>query len=208
MRFFILIAAFLFMTAAPAFASYEDGKAAYEERDWFNAVRTLRPLAEQGDDRALVLLGNMYMDGKGVEQSAETALAHYKQALVNSNDTAMLNIATMYAEGLAVEKNFETAFDWYKKSANHGNPAAQFLLASVYINGHPKLPDVEGDLVTAYSWFRIAAKQTELPKISEVASEFSKRLVQQLSPEQIMEAEKRAKAWKPVNPQTDSKGEE
>ncbi|MGM0423071.1 MAG: tetratricopeptide repeat protein [Pseudomonadota bacterium] len=196
------------MTATPALASYEEGKAAYEKRDWFNAVRLLRPLAEQGNDRALVLLGNMYMDGKGVEASPEKALAHYKQALVNNNSNAMLNIATMYAEGLAVDKNFETAFDWYTKSAEHGNPAAQFLLGSVHIKGHPELPNLKGDMVTAYMWFRIAAKQKELPEIGEVADEFSKRLVQQLSPDQIMEAEKRAKAWKPANPSTDSKGEE
>lgn len=208
MRYFILITAFLFVTvSSTAFASFEEGKAAYEEKDWFNAIRYLRPLAEHGDDRALVLLGNMYNDGSGVGTDHQKAMEHYTRALANDNHNAMLAIATMHAEGLSVDKDFETAFEWFTKAANYGNPAAQFLLGSVYMGGHPELPDLETDLVTSYMWYRITAEQDTLPEIGEVADEFSKRLIQQLSPAEIVEAEERAADWQPLSSTTATKGE-
>ncbi|MFZ5790585.1 MAG: peptidoglycan-binding protein [Pseudomonadota bacterium] len=52
----------------PARADYYDGLTAYQGHDFATAFRELRPLAEQGDARAQMLLGLMYRDGQGVPQ--------------------------------------------------------------------------------------------------------------------------------------------
>ena len=44
----------------------ETARAAYEREDYEAALRELRPLAEQGDAEARVMLGEMYYSGKGV----------------------------------------------------------------------------------------------------------------------------------------------
>ena len=164
MRFLTFFAAFLILTSGLAHAGLEEGRRAYMKENWLGALQNLRPLAEEGNDEALLLLGNMYNDGKGVEQNHTVALAHYKQAVAAGNDNAMLAIATMYAQGLGVEKDMETSFTWFQQAANAGNPAAQLMLGSFYLKGHDDIPTVDADLVKSYGWFRIAARQDRLPE--------------------------------------------
>lgn len=190
MRIFLAAVISFILISSSAFATLEEGRMAYQAEDWFNAIKHLRPLAEEGNGEALVLLGNMYNDGKGVEQNHEMAFAHYKQALPSGNDNAMLAIATMYAEGLGTAKDFPTAFEWFQKSAEAGNPAGQFMLASLYLNGHPELPDLKADIVKSYGWYRVTARQTRLPEVAAAGKELAKRLTVQLSPDQILAGEK------------------
>src|SRR5262245_42524333 len=58
-----------------AWASYEDGQAAFEQRDYQEALVELQPLAEQGDARAQYLVGIIYRDGLGVQTDFVTAYA-------------------------------------------------------------------------------------------------------------------------------------
>ena len=189
MRFLTFFAAFLILTSGLAHAGLEEGRRAYMKENWLGALQNLRPLAEEGNDEALLLLGNMYNDGKGVEQNHTVALAHYKQAVAAGNDNAMLAIATMYAQGLGVEKDMETSFTWFQQAANAGNPAAQLMLGLFYLKGHDDIPTVDADLVKSYGWFRIAARQDRLPDVAKAAKELSRRLTVQMSPQQILDGE-------------------
>jgi TPR repeat protein len=49
--------------AAPAWAGFDQGVAAYKSEDYATALRELRPLAENGDAQSQFLLGNMYREG-------------------------------------------------------------------------------------------------------------------------------------------------
>lgn len=190
MRILLTAVLGIMLFSSTAFAGLAEGRAAYKAEDWFTAIKNLRPLAEEGNDEALVLLGNMYNDGKGVEQNHELAFAHYKQALAAGNDNAMLAIATMYAEGIGTEKNFPTAYNWFEQSAKAGNPAAQFMLASLQLKGHPELPDMKPDIVKSYGWYRITARNDRLPDVAKAGKEMARRLTVQLTPDQILEGEK------------------
>src|SRR5262245_23221530 len=55
----------LLSSGGAAWASYEDGQAAFEQRDYQTALMELEPLAEQGDARAQYLVGIIYRDGLG-----------------------------------------------------------------------------------------------------------------------------------------------
>jgi len=206
MRFIALTLSFLILTfTTPALASYEDGLTAYQQKDWFNAIRNLRPLAEENDDRALVLLGNMYNDGNGVPKNSKTAFEHYKRALINNNNNAMVAIATMYAQGMGVEKDFKTGFNWFKKSAEYGNSAGQIMFASILIKGHPELPELEPNPQHAYAWYRIVELNATEASFKKLGTELGKRLSSQLTPDQIVNAEKFAKNWQPVSTETETK---
>ena len=190
MRFLYAALFAILITTSSAFAGIEEGRKAYMAEDWFTAIKELRPLAEQGNGEALVMLGNMYNDGKGVSQNHEMAFSQYKQALASGNDNAMLAIATMYVQGLGTEKDFPAGFEWFTKSAEAGNPAGQFMLASLYLDGHPELPDLKPDPVKAYGWYRIAARQDRLPDVATAGKELARRLTVKLTPDQILEGEK------------------
>ena len=194
-----IFALMMVLIISPSYAAdtFEDGQEAYTKRDWFNAIRILRPLAEQGNDNALVILGNMYSDGSGVKQDQKVALDHYKRAAAKGNTTAMTSIATMYAQGIGVEKDFKKSYDLFVKAANLGNPAAQIMVASIYVKGHPDLPDLKADPMRSYAMFRVVERTAEKEQYKKVAEQFAKRLISELDTEQVLQAEEIAKNWKP-----------
>ena len=57
----LLAAALICGAAAPAWADFDDGVAAYEAGDYATALKEWRPLAEQGDAEAQFNLGKMYI---------------------------------------------------------------------------------------------------------------------------------------------------
>ncbi len=59
-------AVLLVVLAAPAWAGFDDGMAAYDRGDYETALREFRPLAEQGNALAQHNLGVMYDNGQGV----------------------------------------------------------------------------------------------------------------------------------------------
>ncbi len=65
---------------APAWAGFEEGKAAYNRGDYATALREWRPLAEQGNAIAQNNLGVMYGDGKNVTQDYVQAHMWYNLA--------------------------------------------------------------------------------------------------------------------------------
>ena len=54
--------------AAPAWAGFDEGDAAYDRGDYATALREFHSLAEQGHAKAQWRLGAMYTDGRGVPQ--------------------------------------------------------------------------------------------------------------------------------------------
>ena len=60
MKRLALALAILIGLAAPAWAGFAEGVAAYHRGDYETALRELRPLAEQGDADAQYNLGIMY----------------------------------------------------------------------------------------------------------------------------------------------------
>jgi hypothetical protein len=57
----------------PAWAGMEEGEAAYNRGDYATALRECQPLAEQGNHKAQMLLGRMYLEGQAVTKDAEQA---------------------------------------------------------------------------------------------------------------------------------------
>jgi TPR repeat protein len=67
---------------------FEEGRAAYERRDYATAIKKLRSLAEAGNAEAQTYLGAMYAKGQVVPQNKIVAYALFNLAAANSSKVA------------------------------------------------------------------------------------------------------------------------
>lgn len=119
-----------------------------------------------------------------VSGNYETALSTFMPlAETNDDGWSQYFLGRMYANGQGVEQNYETAAKWFRKAAEKGLHDAQFRLGRLYAAGQ----GVPVDYEYAYGWYSVAAHQKN-PK----ASEALERARENLSDEQLVEAEKLA----------------
>ncbi len=111
--------------AAPAWAGFDEGVAAYERGDYETALREFRPLAEQGQARAQVNLGLMYEKGQGVPQDDAEAVKWYRLAAEQGAADAQFILGFMYGTGRGVARDDVAAGRWYRKAAEQGAAAAE-----------------------------------------------------------------------------------
>jgi TPR repeat protein len=76
--FLTALAALLLCNSATWAGPYEDGVAAYKRGDYANALRLIRPLAEQGNAVGQLILGAMYTEGQGVKQDYVEAIKWFR----------------------------------------------------------------------------------------------------------------------------------
>lgn len=111
------------LVAPVAFAGpFEDGYAAYNEKDYATALRLWRPLADQGDAEAQSNLGLMYYNGQGVPQDYTQAVAWLRKAADQGYMDALNNLGTMYEKGLGVPQDYVQAHRLYNLAAAGSSP--------------------------------------------------------------------------------------
>ena len=144
-----------------------DANAAVGRGDYATALRLVRPLAEQGNALAEVLLGSMYesgggdqtymgyADGHGVPQNYAEAMKWYRLAAEQGNAYAQVILGARYAEGQGIPQNFTEAMKWYRKAAAQNDAKAQYNLGICYENGR----GVVKDYLEAAKWYRNSAEQ-------------------------------------------------
>lgn len=107
----------LFM-AVPAIAgSFEDAMLEYERGEYIAAYQLIRPLAEQGDPDAQLMLGFMYDMGHGVPQDFAEMEKWYKRAARQGNTAAQSTVRLME------ERSRMEA--WYRGDVEPGDAAAR-----------------------------------------------------------------------------------
>jgi TPR repeat protein len=143
MRFALaLFLAFLQLPVAAIAGPLEDGKAAYDRRDYETALKLLQPLAGQGNAEAQVDIGNMYERGWGVKQSSADAVGWYRKAADQGDADAQFELGSMYVYGDGLNKDEAEATKWHQKAlkvwrpiADRGNAEAQFKIGLMYERG-------------------------------------------------------------------------
>ena len=140
-------------------ADYEKGETAYQNGDYATALSELKPLANQGYDRAQFRLGWIYDMGYGVPEDDKHAVKWYTLAAEQGHDGAQFNLGWMYfyGEGVPEKMNqrFPIALKWYTLAAEQGHDGAQNNLAYMYANGLSGTFDYK----TAVKWYTLAAEQ-------------------------------------------------
>ena len=204
----------------------EDVAAAFERKDYATGLRILLQLADAGDAEAQHALGLIYANGTGVKKNDAEALKWIRKAADQGNADAEYNLYELYRDGKLglsrdvellemwllrsaehgnpiaqsligwdydtgqneTKQNYHEAVKWYRKSANQGYASGQFSLGTKYKNGE----GVTKDYVEAYKWWSLAAGQQ--PLFSSNVDSLEKTMTR----EQIAEAQKLAREWKPT----------
>ena len=198
LRRFAITAGCLGLLCSAALAgTFEDGDTAYWRHDYAQALQILRPIADQGDTNAQVVIGAMYLNGFGVEKNGGEAIRWFLRSAGNGNPKAQAMLAHLYFSGGAgVRRDLAVSAAWDRRAADQGYAAAQYSLATLYENGF----GVPQDYVEAMKWSILAVShyapsETESRRLAAVNRD---RQAEHLSPAEITEAEKRARKWKPI----------
>jgi TPR repeat protein len=130
----------------------------------------------------------MYSHGRGVQQDYAEALRWYRKAADQGDAFAQYELGYMYHHGYGVSPDYAEAARWYRKAADQGNTASQVSLGLMYNQGM----GVPQDYVSAHMWFNLAAA-------SGYAGAANSRddVATKMTPEQVAEAQRLAREWKP-----------
>jgi len=88
------------------------------------AAAMLKLLADQGNVKAQSRLGQMYLEGQGVERNDQEGLRLARAAASLGDVDAQLRIGGLYEQGRGVPQNNFQAYVWYSAAARSGNAAA------------------------------------------------------------------------------------
>ena len=120
----ILLTVSLLPFGTPAFADFQAGVDAYESGYYATALKEWKPLAEQGDAKAQVLLGFMYGFGQGVNQDYKGGFRWFKLAAEQGNSGAHSALGGMYVVGYGVMQDAIKAHMWLNIAALQGEEDA------------------------------------------------------------------------------------
>jgi uncharacterized protein len=180
--------------ALPARADANSGFAAYERGDYATAFKEFLPLAEGGQASAQAAIGQMYLDGHGVEKDAAAAAHWLERAALGGNARAQAQIGTMYLIGEGVAADPVKAAHFTELAAGNDVARAQVDIAAMYYQGVGVAPDK----TKAYFYALLAARQ---------GNQEGEGLVQlvgaELSPSDRARAEAEAQSWQPGQKPTD-----
>jgi hypothetical protein len=129
MRYLSLIFLTLLIPSLVFAGTIEDGKSALDRKDYPAALKLLRPLAEGGNTAAQLYIGQMYVDGWGVERDMSKALSWYRKAAKLGNADAQYRLGVMYLGIPGVKKDEAESEKWLQKASEQGDPDAQLLIS-------------------------------------------------------------------------------
>lgn len=203
MRIVFAILFCLCLLPATALADFNQGKLAYDMKQWRQAITNLRPAAERGDARAMVLLGNMYAHGYGVEKDEEEAFILFRRAAHQDNLDGILATAAFYQEGRGVSKNTRLAIEWFGRGAEMGSQSCAFFYAvHTYQGSKGKTYDFKPDAAESYKWFVIASRSAGMPAMAKTAENMAKQIGDKMNPLERAAAQRRADDWRPKSAST------
>ena len=137
----------------------------------------------------------MYLEGKGVPQDYAQAAQWSRKAAEQGHAGAQVSLGSMYIQGTGVPQNYAEAEKWFRKAAEQGDRTAQSMLGSFHFEGL----GVTKDYVESYMWLTLSVarwKDKQSPFLQK-AADLRDSVAKKMNPQQIAEAQRRAKEWKP-----------
>lgn len=160
MRIFIsaIFAGLLFVTAVPAHADMAAAQQAYAEGDFTRALELWQEETNAGDADAAWYVGNMYIDGLGIDYpDPELAVIYYQMAVDAGQVEAKVSLGLLYAQGRGVDQDYYRAFSLLYEAALEEHPVAMVEIANYFFDGVPG--QVEQSRGHAFEWFGLAARR-------------------------------------------------
>ena len=189
LRFPVALMLSIICLAAPAWADFKLGMDAHHRNDHATAMREWQPLAEQGHAGAQYQLGLLYANGQGVTKDDAKARQWYEKAAAQGHTEAQVNLGVllMYARG--GQQDYKMAVYYLRLASNKGNDLAQRRLGQMYERGE----GVQQDYVKAYMWYSLGSANDGV----EAGARLRDALAKRMDTDQIAEAQKLAREWKP-----------
>lgn len=131
-----------------ATALSRDGRIA-DAAPWFERA------ARHGHVDAQVMLGTMYLVGRGVGKDPVAAAEWYGVAAEAGDPWAQFSLGNMYLEGNGVPRDVKKGIRLERLAAEQGHQGAQYNLGALFYNGDA----VARDYAAAANWFERAARQ-------------------------------------------------
>lgn len=119
------------------------------------AASQLAPLAESGDARAQVLLGQILRNPANPQKAPEEAYRWFAKAAEQNSAEALFWLGTMHRLGESVQRDAEQAVKHWQKSAEAGYPPGQAALAQALMAGD----GIAKDAAEAVRLARLAAER-------------------------------------------------
>lgn len=132
-------------------------------------VKALQISARVGDPTDQFNLGQLYREGKMIEQDNVKAAYWYNKAAVQGYAYAQYNLGVCYQDGMGVQQNSSVAVMWFHKAALQGSAAAQHNLAVSYATGE----GIVRNESQAFEWFLKAANQGMVEAQVSVAKRYA-----------------------------------
>jgi TPR repeat protein len=176
------------LAATPAVADGNAGLKAYQAGDYATAFKEFLPLAEAGQAPAQAAIGQMYLNGEGVQQDVGQAAIWLERAAEGGNARARYQIGNMYAAGMGVPADDMKASYYLLKAANQNMAVAQLAMAQRFYHGQ----GVPKDAVQSFLYAALSARQG-----NEDALAIVNTIGPALSPEDQARAKALVEGWKP-----------
>jgi TPR repeat protein len=202
----VIVAVLLSASTALA-GALDEAVAAKNRKDYATAVALVQPLAEQGDALAQYYLGDIYLWGfhdwgeatKWFRKAAEQGHARGEVSFGNTY---------LHSSGDDAPEDWVEAVKWFRKAAEQGDARGQEQLGEMYKRGQ----GVPQDYVLAHMWLNLAGAHSYPTKRDEPADQERAvwaasirtgqgdrdELAVKMTPEQIAEAQRLAREWKPT----------
>jgi TPR repeat protein len=161
-------------------------------QDYVEAAKWIEKAALQGHLKAQYTIGVMYDAGKGVPQDYAEAVKWYRVAAGQGDADSQFNLGGMFTRGQGVPQDHAEAVKWFQKAAEQKHVIAQFIAGVMYATGK----GVPQDYVEAHMWINLAASGAGGDYQKQFA-EWREKVAKDMTPQQITEAQRRAREWKP-----------
>ena len=153
-------------------------------------IKELRPRAATGEPEAQLTLGTLYLQMRqGCADCMKEARFWLESAAKQNNRTAQFFLGDIYFDGTGVTQDFQEAAHWWQQAAEAGYTSAQYALGFLYAQGK----GVTQNSITAHMWFNLAAAAG-----NNDAGKARDTIARQMSPNNITEAQRLAREWKPT----------
>src|ERR1017187_6062945 len=138
----------------------------------------------------------MYAFGHGAPKDYAEAVRWFRKAAEQGNPHGQSGLGIMYAGGKGVAQDYAEAVRWFRKAAEQGDSQGQSNLGAMYSNGE----GVARNYIEAYKWNSLAASQGD-----ELARKNLQMEEMRMTPEQVAEAQRLAREFRPQNPSDSDK---
>lgn len=125
----VICMAFVGPTSASTLA---EGESALLAKSYQDALRILEPLANGGNHEAQRLIGEMCLQGQGMQADASAAFKWTELSAERGNRVAEYNMGYLHEHGLGTPRSMDLALKWYVRSANKQYSLAARRLGDFY----------------------------------------------------------------------------